>query len=157
MKDIWFNLNSTNSWGPQLISDFYFNAFIDSIQENGYSVFVVRGKFQTYNPQIFIDNLNFNQRFVAISDVQKKHNEDVKNQNYKLNIDGIDQKEMDDVIKESLKMYQIEQEKLKQQTNQSDEKNDNSGKKDNISKQTVLKVLDYDIKSESKCYIKRFR
>jgi ataxin-3 len=40
----WYNLNSTNIVppGPQIISDFYLAAFLDSIKNSGYTIFVVR-------------------------------------------------------------------------------------------------------------------
>ena len=40
----WYNLNSTNIVppGPQIISDFYLSAFLDSIKHSGYTIFVVR-------------------------------------------------------------------------------------------------------------------
>ncbi len=40
----WYNLNSTNIVppGPQVISDFYLAAFLDSIKHSGYTIFVVR-------------------------------------------------------------------------------------------------------------------
>jgi len=42
---VWYNLNSTNMVppGPQIISDFYLAAFLDSIQKTGFTIFVVRG------------------------------------------------------------------------------------------------------------------
>ena len=41
---VWYNLNSTNIVppGPQIISDFYLSAFLDSIKNSGYTIFVVR-------------------------------------------------------------------------------------------------------------------
>ena len=39
---IWFNLNSTNmDPGPQLISDFYLEAFLFQIKETGKTIFAV--------------------------------------------------------------------------------------------------------------------
>ena len=42
---VWYNLNSTNIVppGPQVISDFYLAAFLDSIKQTGYTIFLVRG------------------------------------------------------------------------------------------------------------------
>lgn len=42
---VWYNLNSTNMVppGPQIISNFYLSAFLDSIQNSGYTIFVIRG------------------------------------------------------------------------------------------------------------------
>ena len=41
---VWYNLNSTNMIppGPQIISDFYLAAFLDSIKQSGFTIFVVR-------------------------------------------------------------------------------------------------------------------
>lgn len=48
IDNIWYNLNSTNMEGPEIISDFYlrlqlyskrkkkFSAFLQSVKENGY-------------------------------------------------------------------------------------------------------------------------
>ncbi|CAB4006951.1 ataxin-3-like isoform X2 [Paramuricea clavata] len=40
----WFNLNSTAS-GPELISETYLSLFLTQLQNEGYSIFVVRGVF----------------------------------------------------------------------------------------------------------------
>lgn len=37
---VWFNLNSTNiDPGPQIVSDFYLDAFLDSVKNMGYTIF----------------------------------------------------------------------------------------------------------------------
>ena len=43
---VWYNLNSTNIMppGPQIISNFYLSAFLDSIKNSGYTIFVIRCK-----------------------------------------------------------------------------------------------------------------
>jgi len=45
LYNVWYNLNSTNMYepGPQIISDFYLSAFLDSIKNSGYTIFVIRG------------------------------------------------------------------------------------------------------------------
>ena len=45
INNIWYNLNSTNRQGPEIISDFYLSAFLYSVKEGGYSIFVVKGEF----------------------------------------------------------------------------------------------------------------
>jgi ataxin-3 len=45
VRGVWYNLNSTNSSGPEFISDFYFSAFLNSVKEEGYNIFVVRGVY----------------------------------------------------------------------------------------------------------------
>lgn len=44
INGIWYNLNSTNMLppGPQIISSFYLQAFLESVKQNGYIIFVVR-------------------------------------------------------------------------------------------------------------------
>jgi ataxin-3 len=46
LYNVWYNLNSTNMYepGPQIISDFYLSAFLDSIKNSGYTIFVIRGQ-----------------------------------------------------------------------------------------------------------------
>ena len=42
IDNVWFNLNSTNSYpGPEIISDFYLSAFIQGAEDIGYSNFLV--------------------------------------------------------------------------------------------------------------------
>jgi hypothetical protein len=41
----WFNLNSLFKGGPQLISTFYLSAYLQQLQTEKYSIFVVSGKF----------------------------------------------------------------------------------------------------------------
>lgn len=36
INGVWYNLNSTNKRGPEIISDFYLSAFLFSVKENGY-------------------------------------------------------------------------------------------------------------------------
>lgn len=45
INKVWYNLNSTNLFppGPQIISDFALGAFLDSVKQSGYIIFVVRG------------------------------------------------------------------------------------------------------------------
>jgi ataxin-3 len=44
VNGVWYNLNSTNMVpsGPQIISNFYLSAFLDSIMQTGYTIFVIR-------------------------------------------------------------------------------------------------------------------
>ena len=45
INGVWYNLNSTNMLppGPQIIGSFYLQAFLESVKQNGYIIFVVRG------------------------------------------------------------------------------------------------------------------
>jgi len=44
VANVWYNLNSTNIVppGPQFISDFQLDAFLCSIQNSGFSIFIIR-------------------------------------------------------------------------------------------------------------------
>jgi len=41
----WFNVNSLCKQGPEFISDFYLSAFLSQLASEGYSIFVVQGKY----------------------------------------------------------------------------------------------------------------
>lgn len=66
---IWYNMNSTNMYppGPQTISDFYLSAFLDSIKNSGYTIFVIRGSkpLPLPNKYQFQGQLRSNQHYVA--------------------------------------------------------------------------------------------
>lgn len=71
IDNIWFNLNSTNSYpGPEIISDFYLSAFIQGTQDIGYTNFLIKNV-----PPLpvldsdFYSNLQPYQRLVSIEDV----------------------------------------------------------------------------------------
>ena len=44
INSVWYNLNSTNIIppGPQVISNFYLSAFLDSIKNSGYTIFLIK-------------------------------------------------------------------------------------------------------------------
>eukprot|EP01097_Dermamoeba_algensis_P007700 TRINITY_DN4916_c0_g1_i1.p1 TRINITY_DN4916_c0_g1~~TRINITY_DN4916_c0_g1_i1.p1 ORF type:complete len:410 (-),score=82.22 TRINITY_DN4916_c0_g1_i1:116-1345(-) len=46
----WYNLNSLLKSGPQYLSDFYLSAYIDSLMNQNYSIFVVRGDLPRPSP-----------------------------------------------------------------------------------------------------------
>lgn len=66
----WFNLNSKNSDGPQIISDFYLSAFISGIEHNGYEVFVVSGTLPTYDESMFAGSTRNHQKFYTLSQIK---------------------------------------------------------------------------------------
>lgn len=116
MYGVWYNLNSTNTMAPQIISDFYLNLFLDSIQENGYLIFAIIGKFPEYNPNDFTGVLRPNQRFITADFISKKHEEDIKTGKYKLNVGSGEQDEIDRVCAESLRIFQeSERKKLEEE------------------------------------------
>lgn len=61
----WFNLNSVNKYGPEIISDFYLSAFLLSVKQNGYSIFVVRGIYPDNAKSIF-PHFEKNQKYIPI-------------------------------------------------------------------------------------------
>lgn len=67
------NLNSTCSLFPQVISEFYLSAFLDSIMANGYLIFAVNGEFPHYDPSIFDQSLQSFQRFIPLEQVLENH------------------------------------------------------------------------------------
>lgn len=126
MHGTWFNLNSTNTFAPQVVSDFYLQVFLDSIQENGYLVFLVEGIFPENQPDGFLGELQDNQRFLTMQEVLERHEADIKMPGYKLNSGGSDQMELERVMAESLKEYQKSQ-KTDEKINEPVKTFDNTG------------------------------
>jgi ataxin-3 len=99
---VWYNLNSTNRRMPELISEFYLSAFLMSIKEGGYQIFVVRGAFPQSKPDDF-EHMNKNQLWIPASAI-KHYYETVlkKKKNFKLNIGGSDEVEYERAIRRSM-------------------------------------------------------
>ena len=73
INNIWFNLNSTNSFpGPELISDFYLSAFIKGTEDIGYTNFLVTKlpPISNLSSDIY-KNLQPYQRLVNVEDIIK--------------------------------------------------------------------------------------
>ena len=73
IDNIWFNLNSTNSYpGPEIISDFYLSAFIQGAEDIGYTNFLVTKlpRLPDINSQVY-SNLQPYQRLVKYEDIIK--------------------------------------------------------------------------------------
>jgi Ataxin-3 len=73
IDNIWFNLNSTNVFpGPEIISDFYLDAFIQGTEQIGYTNFLVKNlpQLPPINSDIY-KNLQNYQRLVSIEDIIK--------------------------------------------------------------------------------------
>lgn len=70
---IWFNLNSCHPDGPQVISDFYLEAFLDSTREKGYFIFQVKGKLPTYDAKIYEEDLQPHQNYLTFKKVLDIH------------------------------------------------------------------------------------
>lgn len=103
---VWYNLNSTNIVppGPQIISDFYLAAFLDSIKNSGYTIFVVRqssqgGQKLPLPNKYQFGNLRQNQMYVPVADIEKYHRE---NKGRGLNAGGADERELEEALKKSL-------------------------------------------------------
>ncbi|CAD8078020.1 unnamed protein product [Paramecium sonneborni] len=99
IENVWYNLNSTNKRGPEIISDFYLSAFLLSVKENGYQIFVVKGVY----PPPQLDNVyqNDRQKVLTAQLIKQIHDRRVKKKNYKLNIGGSDEVEMEKALKAS--------------------------------------------------------
>lgn len=87
---------------PEIISEFFLSAFIMSVKEGGYQIFVLDGTFPKINPSDF-EYLNKNQFWIPANKI-KTHQERrmKKNKNFELNILGSDQKDMKEAMKRSL-------------------------------------------------------
>lgn len=73
IDNIWFNLNSTNVFpGPEIISDFYLDAFIQGTEQVGYTNFLVKNLpiLLPIDSDIY-KNLQNYQRLVSIEDIIK--------------------------------------------------------------------------------------
>lgn len=96
---------------PQIVSDFYMSLFLESIKENGYLIFGVRGTFPHYNPEMFYGGLRENQNFIKQELIEAKFEEDKKSGKYKLNIGSGEQEAIDKACEESLKIFQENEKK----------------------------------------------
>lgn len=86
--------------GPQIISDFYLDAFLESVKSSGYTIFVIRGDpLPEPNRSENSESLRPNQFYIGLNYL-KLHYEN--NKNRKLNIDGADESELEAAIKASL-------------------------------------------------------
>ena len=67
----WYDLNSLNDEpGPLLISEFYLEAKLSTIQHSGYTIFVIRGDL----PRLYVaEGLNYYQYYVPITLLEQVH------------------------------------------------------------------------------------
>jgi len=98
----WYNLNSTNREGPEMISDFYLSAFLNSVRENGYIIFVVQGEYPQYDRSFFGETLA-HQRWFTENQCEEMNKINLKRKNYKLNIGGTDERDLEEALQNSLK------------------------------------------------------
>ena len=70
IENIWFNLNSTNSYpGPEVISDFYLSLFIDGCANSGFTIFFVKNLPLKPLDDIIYQNLQNYQSLVSLTDI----------------------------------------------------------------------------------------
>uniref|UniRef100_A0A7S3KCE8 ubiquitinyl hydrolase 1 n=1 Tax=Euplotes crassus TaxID=5936 RepID=A0A7S3KCE8_EUPCR len=98
---IWFNLNSTNMEpGPQIVSDFYLEVFLEAVKGANYTIYTVRGdSLPQPKKEETVSSLRESQRYLGLDYLQEDYNQ---NKTRPLNTDGADQSEIDAAIKASL-------------------------------------------------------
>lgn len=101
---IWFNLNSTNTEpGPQIVSDFYLDVFLDAVKGANYTIYTVRGDNLPQPKKVDgVSALRASQRYLGLDYLQEDYNQ---NKTRPLNTDGADQSEIDAAIKASLEDF----------------------------------------------------
>jgi len=105
IRDTWYNLNSTNlEPGPEIISSFYLDAFLEATKAAGFSIFVVRGELPWHPKEFFeaIKPINKYQFWVS-ADYLEQYFKDNKRTN--INVQDTDQRDLQRAMKESLESY----------------------------------------------------
>ncbi len=94
INDIWFNINSTNSYpGPEIISDFYLSAFIQGTEDIGYTNFLIKNVPSLPDLDTYYTNLQSFQRLVPFEDIIKA--KEAKKNKHTTNIDSKKEEEED--------------------------------------------------------------
>lgn len=101
MHGVWYNLNSTNSDGPQIISDFYLTALLGSIQEQKYQVFIVDGPLPAYSQEVFGSLIGNRQFYFTVEQVRKQNEKRNREGNNELNLVGYDIRNMNKMLKQA--------------------------------------------------------
>ena len=106
---VWYNLNSTN-WmppggsGPQIIGNFYLGAFLDSIQNSGFTIFVIRHtgfKLPLANKDKFGQGPKRDcSHYFTPAEIDKYHK---THKNVQLNFRGQDERELNEQLQNRLK------------------------------------------------------
>lgn len=130
----WYNLNSTNTRAPQLISDFLLTLFLESAQEGGYLIFGIAGEFPVYTPEQFGDNLRAHQCYLTADFIRENCENDKKRGKFKLNIGSGEQEAIDKACEESLRIWQ-ENEAKKAATDQQQKGDKNAVMRTELEKQ----------------------
>ena len=127
---IWYNLNSFNSDGPQIISDFYLSVLLDSIKENGYTIFVVDGILPEYRPEDFSESLKKTQFYFKVSQIQKQNEKRNKEKNNEINLSGYDKRDMNKMLERARRQEMgMEPETDFKQSQESEDKKEETEKK----------------------------
>lgn len=104
IDNVWYNLNSTNSLpGPQIISDFYLDAFIKGTEEIGFTNFIADHLPPIPDPfsELFNNLKKHNQFLVPLTVVLSN-----KKNNTKIEMADEDEEEFEKAIKLSKKEYE---------------------------------------------------
>lgn len=90
-----------NSDGPQIISDFYLAALLDSIKQNGYMIFTVEGNLPNHSPSLFRDSLKKTQFYFTVEQIKKNNDRRNKENNNEINLAGYDKREMNKMLEKA--------------------------------------------------------
>ena len=102
INNVWYNLNSANQLpGPQIISEFYMDAFIKGTEEIGFTNFMVKNipPLPDFKSEIFLKLNCFSQYLVPIEEVRKN-----KNKNSEIMMEDED----DEMLKKALALSKSE-------------------------------------------------
>lgn len=94
-------MNSTNSDGPQIISDFYLTVLLDSIRQNGYTIFVVEGQIPYVDPEMFKGQLKKTQFYFTVEQIKKTNEKRNKEKNNEINLSGYDRRDMNKMLEKA--------------------------------------------------------
>jgi len=103
---VWYNLNSFNSDGPQIISDFYMSVLLDSIRENGYTIFVVEGVLPVFPPENFRESTKKTQFYFKESQIRKANDKRNKEKNNEINLSGYDKRDLNKMLERARRQEQ---------------------------------------------------
>lgn len=87
-----------NSDGPQIISDFYLTVLLDSIKQNGYTIFVVDGALPLYDAEMFKESLKKTQFYFTVDQIKKNNDKRNREKNNEINLSGYDKRDMNKML-----------------------------------------------------------
>lgn len=97
---VWYNLNSMNSDGPQIISEFYLSALLDNIWRDGFTIFIVDGTLPLHAPSMFKESCKKTQFYFTQEQIQKANDKRTANNNNNINMKGYDQRDHDKLVEQ---------------------------------------------------------